>query len=264
MTNDLRDPASVREAVNGFANWYHQIEVMPGLRTPGAHPSAQELARLDRVGLPRDCRGLRVLDIGCRDGFFSFEMERRGAEVVPCDYASPQATGFPIAARLLGSRLQYRVRNVYNLRPEDDGLFDIVLCLGLLYHLRNPMLAIDQVNGVLKRGGLLFLTTHLVSEPVLRDSKLPVWQFLPRDSYDGDATNKWIPNLAGLTSALDEGALPVVDALVPEGVDFAYVKAQAGGGEVLDYFTKLDSSEGVWGDGSLKRVLASKTQQDAQ
>ena len=81
---------------------------------------------------------------------------------------------------------------------------------------------------------------------------MPVWRFLPhRFHHDGDATNKWIPNLAGLTSALDS-ALPVVDALVPEGVDFAYVKAQTGGGEVLSIITKLDSSEGVWGDNGLE------------
>lgn len=258
MSNMPSDPAAVRQAIASFGNWYHQIELVPGVHTPGVHPSVQELGRLDHVGLPKDCRGLRVLDIGCRDGFFSFEMERRGADVVSCDYASPQATGFPIAARILDSRLQYRVRNVYNLRPEDDGLFDIVLFLGLLYHLRNPMLAIDQVRSVLKPGGLLFVTTHLVADPDLRDTKLPVWQFLPRASYDGDATNKWIPNLPGLTSALEESSLAVRDAYVPPGVDFAYVRAQAGSDDLLEYFRQLDSSEGRWGDGSLRQAMAAR------
>jgi tRNA (mo5U34)-methyltransferase len=215
MAGPITDSALIRERIGQLEHWYHQIELAPGIVTPGIHPSRQELARLDSIGLPKDCRGLRVLDIGCRDGFFSFEMERRGAEVVAADYANPKSTGFGIAAEILGSHLTYQVRNVYNVHPEKDGAFDVILFLGLLYHLRNPMLAIDCIRSVLKPSGLLFVTTHLASAADVRNMELPVWQFLPRDSFAGDATNKWIPNLAGLTLALEESSLKVLDALVP-------------------------------------------------
>ena len=69
----------VRERIAAVPHWYHQIEVRPGIVTPGINDSAGTLAQLD---LPQDCTGLRALDIGARDGFFSFELERRGAQVV--------------------------------------------------------------------------------------------------------------------------------------------------------------------------------------
>ena len=254
MGSPITDPAVIREMIGRLEHWYHQIELAPDIITPGSHPSRQELARLDSIGLPQDCRGLRVLDIGSRDGFFSFEMERRGAEVVAADYANPKGTGFRIAAEILGSPLTCQVRNVYNIRPETDGLFDVVLFLGLLYHLRNPMLAIDQIRSVLKPSGLFFVTTHLASDAKVRDLDLPVWQFLPRDSFAADGTNKWIPNLPGLTQALEESSLKVLDALVPPQSSFAYVRAQPVGDDMLAYFRMLDASEGIWGDGSLRRA----------
>ncbi|MEO8751174.1 MAG: class I SAM-dependent methyltransferase [Casimicrobiaceae bacterium] len=254
MTRPITDPAVIREMIGRLENWYHQIELAPDIVTPGVHPSRQELARLDSIGLPRDARGLRVLDIGARDGFFSFEMARRGAEVVAADYANPIGTGFRIAAEILGSPLTCQVKNVYNVRPEADGLFDVVLFLGVLYHLRNPLLAIDQLRSVLKPAGQLFVTTHLASEPRVKDMDLPLWQLLPRDSLAGDGTNKWIPNLPGLALALEESSLKVRDALAPPPGTFAYVRAQAAGDESLAFFRMLDSSEGVWGDGSRRRT----------
>ena len=108
----VTDPNVIRALVDGHRGWYHQIELAPGIVTPGPHHSAGALAAMDRVGLPREASHLRVLDLGCRDGFFAFEMERRGAEVVGVDYAAPDITGFSIAARILGSGVTYVVENV--------------------------------------------------------------------------------------------------------------------------------------------------------
>src|SRR5262245_34297053 len=128
-----------RKRIAAHEHWYHQIEVAPGVVTPGINDSQQILAALR---LPERLDGQRVLDIGARDGFFSFECERRGAEVVAIDSMPPEQTGFPIAKELVGSGVEMLQRNVYDLSPEEFGSFDLILFLGVLYHLRDPMLAL--------------------------------------------------------------------------------------------------------------------------
>src|SRR5205085_3065443 len=125
--------------------WYHRIPIRPGIVTPGVNDAEATLAVLDP---PDDCTGLRVLDLGARDGFFSFAFERRGAEVVAVDYVPADQTGFAIAAELLGSKVTYLHENVYNLTPEKHGTFDVVLCLGLLYHLPDPMRALHLMRAL--------------------------------------------------------------------------------------------------------------------
>jgi tRNA (mo5U34)-methyltransferase len=235
----------VRALVAGHEGWYHQIELAPGIVTPGTHRSSEALALLDRMGLPRQASGQRVLDIGCRDGFFAFEMERRGAEVVAVDYAGPDITGFSLAAGVLGSRVPYVVDNVYNLEPGRLGVFDVVLFLGVLYHLRNPMLALDRVRALARPGALLFVETQLPTDGRLRDLPLPAWQFLPRDSLYGDATNKWAPNVAGLQAVVEECQLRVLECIA--GNERACLRAVAVEDPQLEYGRALDGSVDVWG-----------------
>src|SRR5262245_48364448 len=121
--------------------WFHQIEVAPGIVTPGIDPSPEKLKRLT---FPADLRGKRVLDIGAWDGFFSFECERRGAaEVVAID-AAPSLS-FAVARELLGSQVKFYAMNIYDLTPVTLGQFDLVLCLGVLYHLRHPLFGLERV-----------------------------------------------------------------------------------------------------------------------
>src|SRR5262245_40259734 len=128
----------VREKIKAARYWYHRIPIRPGIVTPGVNDAEQTLALLDP---PADCTGLRVLDLGARDGFFAFEFWRRGADVLAVDYAAADRTGFAIAAELLGSQVTYLHENVYNLSAAWLGTFDVVLCLGLLYHLPDPIRA---------------------------------------------------------------------------------------------------------------------------
>src|SRR5690348_11622893 len=102
----------IREKIARHRGWYHRIELAPGVVTPGINDSPGVLKLLQ---LPEDCQGLRALDIGAMDGFFSFELERRGAEVLAIDNLSPNASGFRIAAELLGSKVRHEVANVYEL-----------------------------------------------------------------------------------------------------------------------------------------------------
>ncbi len=110
---------------------------------PGLQTLEQLRARIARYPIPEDLTGKRVLDIGAWDGWFSFEMERRGASVVAVD-STPQETLLE-AKRLLNSKVEYVVEDVCRLSPRDLGYFDIVLFFGVLYHLKHPLLALEKL-----------------------------------------------------------------------------------------------------------------------
>ncbi len=203
----------VRARVAKVKVWYHKIELRRGISTPGINDPTDTMKHLE---LPADCRGMRALDLGARDGFFSFEMERRGAQVVAIDYAPKHVTGFATAAEILGSKVEYRQANIYDLTPDAVGKFDVVLFLGLLYHLPDPMQAINLVRALCT--GRLCMETHAIDNclmmpdgkmstlkdvaPVL--ANIPLMQFYPGTSLSGDHTNYWGPNLKCLTGMLEE------------------------------------------------------------
>lgn len=209
----LFNEAEIRQRVAAFPHWYHQIEVYPGIITPGINNTAQVLQLLQ---LPRDCTGLRALDIGARDGFFSFELERRGAQVLAIDHIAPTQTGFAIASELLGSKVNYQVANVYDLNPNQYGQFDIVLFLGVLYHLRNPLLALDRIWSVSRNQ--VWVESQVIDNAFLDTMKArmqplsevapmllhnPVMQFYPKNVLNNDFTNWWGPNMACLKAMLE-------------------------------------------------------------
>ena len=141
--------------------WYHTIDLGAGIVTQGVDDSP---VRLARAQLPPSLHGLTVLDIGAWDGFFSFECERRGAaRVVAADHFSWNGpgwgtkAGFALAREALGSRVEDIDIDVMELSPERVGTFDVVLFLGVLYHLRHPFLALERVASVTR--DLLILET---------------------------------------------------------------------------------------------------------
>ncbi len=241
-TQRITDPARMRSMIAEHDTWYHQIDLGSGVVTPGTHQSKLGLSYLDDLGLPSDCSGMSVLDIGCRDGFYAFEMERRGAEVTAMDYISPHLSGFLIAQKILGSGVRHLTKNVYDLDPEKQGHLDIVLFLGVLYHLRNPLLALDRVRRVCKPGAMMFVETQLVAGGPAHKSREPLWQFFPRAALRDDGTNMWAPNLPGLVAVLEECQFQVL-ATATHG-DRCYVRAQAISDPDLEYFRKFDSSAG--------------------
>ena len=155
-----------------------------------------------------------VLDIGAYDGFFSFECERRGATVTAVDIISPEESGFAVAHELLRSRVKHVRRSIHNLDPEELGQFDIVLCLGVLYHLRHPLLGLDRVHSVCK--DLLILESQICDawfvqkggRAVTLDSissvltRIPIAQFYPGDELNSDPSNWWSPHQTGLQTML--------------------------------------------------------------
>lgn len=254
MPTDTDTVTSIRNAIAQYEHWYHRIEVYPGIVTPGINDTEANLGIFDRLGLPQDATGLRVLDIGCADGYFSFLMEKRGAsEVIALDYRKSTESGFAIASQILSSNVKYVVDNVYNLTPEKYGTFDLVLFFGVLYHLRNPLLALDRLRSIVNTGGMVFIETHLIDNAILLPDgtvqplqsvaptlvEVPLWQFYGRDSLNKDATNKWAPNMTGLKQAVEEAQFKVLDSKIYGSR--GSLKAEAIADQNLEYFRLLDS-----------------------
>jgi tRNA (mo5U34)-methyltransferase len=248
----LTDPAEIRALIAQHGRWWHEIEVAPGIVTPGDDSNRMKLPILDNLGLPRNMAGLRALDIGCSDGYFSFELEKRGARVVAIDFVPEEYSGFATARRILGSAVEYRMDNVYNLSPEAYGQFDVVLFLGVLYHLRSPLAALDAIRSVMKDGARLFVGTMMIDEyvllpdggvttlealsPQLKD--IPLWQAYPGDSLNGDYTNCFAPNRRALEAALSEARFRVDEVrTVSMG---GYACATAVTNERTEKYQKLD------------------------
>lgn len=252
VRHPLRDEQEIRDLIAAHGRWWHQIEVAPGIVTPGDDSNRMKLPILDELGLAQSLEGRRVLDIGCSDGFFTFEAEKRGGEVVAIDFVPESYSGFATARRILDSRVTYRMDNVYNLNPEDYGTFDVVFFLGVLYHLRKPLAALDAIRSVMNPGAELYVGTMLIDEyvqlpdgrvttldalnPLLRD--IPLWQAYPEDSLNGDYTNCFAPNMAALRAALTEAGFEVSETkIVSMG---GYVRATASSDQKIAKYQRLD------------------------
>jgi tRNA (mo5U34)-methyltransferase len=180
--------------------WYHTIPLGHGIVTPGIDDTPSRLAKFR---LPEDLSGKSVLDIGAWDGFFSFEAERRGAARVLatdsyCWSGEGWGTkaGFDLAKRALGSRVEDREIDVLDLSPESVGVFDLVLFLGVLYHLKDPMLALERVFDV--TGDHLVMSTFVD----MTWRRRPAMAFYPGTEANEDPTNWWGPNPAAVLAML--------------------------------------------------------------
>jgi tRNA (mo5U34)-methyltransferase len=177
--------------------WWHSFELPDGSLVRGANELAGQKNRIGQFPIPEDLRGRRALDIGTWDGWFAFELERRGADVVAIDtWDNPR---FREMHARLNSRVDYRQLDMYELTPANLGRFDIVLFMGVLYHLKHPLLALERVCD---------LTTDLaaVDSFVLREEfrpgervdDRPIMEFYENDEMGGQ-TDNWVgPSVACL------------------------------------------------------------------
>jgi tRNA (mo5U34)-methyltransferase len=145
-----------------------------------------------------------VLDIGAWDGFFSFECERRGASrVVAADHYSWHGSGwgtkagFLLAREVLGSKVEDIDIDVMDLAPERVGTFDLVLFLGVLYHLRHPFLALERVSSIV--GNRLIIETVVDMVGIRRAAMA----FYPSRELNNDPTNWWAPNVPAMRGMLE-------------------------------------------------------------
>ncbi len=193
--------------------WFHTIDLGHGIVTPGLDDTPRKLAD---IKMPADLSGRTVLDIGAWDGFFSFEAERRGAKrVLATDsfcwsgdaWGSKQ--GFELARQALGSEVEDRFIDVMDLSPEAVGVFDLVLFLGVLYHLRHPLLALEKVAAVTT--GCLILET----EVDLIGARHPAMAFYPGTELNNDPTNWWAPNPRALAGMLKAAGFSRIEVVTP-------------------------------------------------
>src|SRR5580700_5307011 len=160
---------TVNERVAAEPYWFLRMDLGNGIVTPGWSDPARE--KLPYFGLPEDMSGLRVLDVACAEGFFSFEAERRGAaEVVSVDFDPECIKRFGICSDALGSSIRPHVMSVYDLDPQELGTFDLVMFFGLLYHLPNPLLGVEKVAAM--TSGTLLVQSRTLEIESLADVPL--------------------------------------------------------------------------------------------
>ena len=197
-------------------NWYHSIPLGQSVVTPGVDDSS---LRLPKIHIPEDLRGKTVLDVGAWDGFFSFEAERRGAEHVLatdsfCWGGGGWGTkdGFELARRALDSKVEDQEIDVLDLSPETVGTFDVVLMLGILYHMKHPLLALEKVRSVTKERLIMSTFVDMTWWPK------PAMAFYEGSEANRDPTNWWGPNPAAVVGMLRAAGFERVENRRPADV----------------------------------------------
>jgi tRNA (mo5U34)-methyltransferase len=216
----------IERRVRELGDWFHNLDLQ-GVQTAPTHflgdYPAVKWQRFAHA-VPQDLHGRSVLDIGCNAGFYSQEMKRRGADrVVGIDSDERYLAQAKLAAEIAGVDIEFRRMSVYEV-PALQEQFDIVLFMGVLYHLRHPLLALDILSTYVVRDLLVFQSMLRGSDAVPRVA--PDYDFhdtspfesedFPRlyfveHRYAGDQTNWWIPNLACAQAMLRSAGFDIVD-----------------------------------------------------
>ena len=227
----------LRDRVDALAPWFHNIDLGQGLWTAPDHFLGNYPGfKFDRfkAALPADLTGKSVLDIGCNAGFYSVEMARRGAaRVLGIDEDERYLAQARLVADTLGfPHLEFRRLNVYDVGALRER-FDLVIFMGVLYHLRHPLLALDLIREHAIReegaGGLLLFQTMQQGSnevvdvpedhpfhaedggppPIFDDPGYPRMHFIER-SFSNDWTNWWAPNRACSAAMLRASGFAIV------------------------------------------------------
>jgi tRNA (mo5U34)-methyltransferase len=170
--------------------WHQGFELVPGVRTPGRSDTAR---MIELCELPENFQGMTVLDIGTSNGALCFEAERRGAgRVVGIDIVPIEFHGFAETRTFLGSNAEFYQGSVYELWELFDEPFDVVFFLGVLYHLRHPLLALDAIRAFTR--SLAFIETTVADRDVgdLADRSLAL--FYRKADLNNDSSNWFQPS----------------------------------------------------------------------
>jgi tRNA (mo5U34)-methyltransferase len=216
--------AELHQRIQDLGEWFHNIN-LNGVQTApqhflGDYPNVKWKA-LTRE-LPQDLTGATVLDVGCNGGFYSLEMKRRGAErVLGLDVDDRYLAQARFAAATLGLEIEFMKLSVYDV-DSIPGQFDYVFFMGVFYHLRYPLFALDKV--IKKIGHRLIFQTmlrgsenvqewnedyHFWNKKVFEQPDFPCMYFI-ENSYAGDPTNWWVPNRGAAEAMLRSSGLEIV------------------------------------------------------
>lgn len=191
---------------------YHSFVLPDGRVLPGAMTVEEAYDRLKSYGLPEDLTAMRVLDVGPWDGFYTFECERRGAFVTAVDYVDYDT--FRELARAFQSKADYRQLDVYEIQPSLLGTFDIVLLLGVLYHLKHPLLGLERVCSVTR--DLCIIDTFVIDGREWQRGErppLPYMEFYERDEMAGQLDNWCGPTVDAVAAMARTAGFATVEIL---------------------------------------------------
>lgn len=218
-------PARLRQRVEELGPWFHDLDLGRGVRTAPDHPLGNFLGEMWQVVqryIPEDLTGATVLDIGCNAGFYSQQLRRRGAAVLGIDHDEHYLAQARFAAEVNGLGIDYRRMEVYDVDAVGEE-FDYVLFMGVLYHLRYPLYALDKVAR-LPRKRLIFQSmirgvpgtidvpddAPITERAMFEHPRFPAMYFIEK-CYVGDPTNWWVPNEAGTEAMLRSAGLRIID-----------------------------------------------------
>ncbi|WP_181703882.1 TIGR04290 family methyltransferase [Chthonobacter albigriseus] len=215
----------LRARIEALGPWFHNIELGGVWTAPdhflGDYPAVKW--RRFESAIPKDLTGRSVLDIGCNGGFYSLEMKRRGADrVVGIDFDEDYLAQARFAADVEGLDIEFRRLSVYDVGALGER-FDVVLFMGVLYHLRHPLLALDLIHEHVAGDLMVFQSMQrgagqvdVVAENYpftdtahFDGSGYPKLHFIEH-RYSDDPTNWWVPNRACAEAMLRAAGFDIV------------------------------------------------------
>jgi tRNA (mo5U34)-methyltransferase len=219
-------PNEIKRQVEALGPWFHNLD-LNGVRTApehflGDYPTVKWSRFANAI--PGDLSGCSVLDIGCNAGFYAMQMKRRGAKrVVGIDTVDEYLAQARFAAGVNGLEIEFRKLSVYDVGALRER-FDLVMFMGVLYHLRHPLLALDLVHEHAASDLLLFQSMQRGSDEVeALETNYDFWNvdlfdrpafprlhFVER-RYADDPTNWWIPNRACVEAILRSSGFQMID-----------------------------------------------------
>ena len=215
----------IEQRIRALGKWFHNLN-LGGVQTApdhflGDYPSNKW--RTFAQVLPSDLRGTTVLDIGCNAGFYSIEMKRRGADrVVGIDFDPDYLAQARLAAEISDVQIDFHQLSVYDIARLGER-FDLVLFMGVFYHLRHPLLALDLIHEHVAKDLLVFQSMqrgspdvgpieenyHFWEESIFERSDFPRMHFIEKQ-YASDPTNWWIPNRACVEALLRSAGFQIL------------------------------------------------------
>jgi tRNA (mo5U34)-methyltransferase len=215
----------IRRRAEALGPWFHNLDLNGVPTAPdhflGDYPAVKW--RNFASAIPADLTGKSVLDIGCNGGFYSIEMKKRGAaRVLGVDFDEDYLAQARFAAEVTGFDIEFRRLSVYDVATLGER-FDVVLFMGVLYHLRHPLLALDLIHEHVAKDLLVFQSMQRGSKEVA--SVRPDYDFFEMDHfnhpdypkmhfiehrYAHDPTNWWAPNRACMEAMLRSAGFEIV------------------------------------------------------